>query len=748
MKRLFFIALCTLAFSQTSFAQPRGKALYEALTGASLIQMQGSGMVRWLPNEAAYWTTEGGGKTETPQWYKVNPETKAKTLLFEEAERQALMTQYNQLTKNNTSSLPFNEFKFVQGGASIHFKVEKRNFLFSRADRKLRELKHPEVKQQPFSDGLMRNMPASQLWNGEYAPDFNWFAYVVDYDLYVADTRTGKVYRLTHDGSENRFNGRPNWVYPEEFNQLTAYWWSPDSKRLAFYQSDESAVHKYPLVRDDKPEAALELQSYPKAGEPNPVVRLMIAEIPTGKKVTVQTNSSPDHYIVRPMWTKDSKELWYQRINRQQNVFELSAAQPQTGMVRSVLVEKENEFVNLQDDTYFFADGQHFLWSSERDGYRQLYRYTMQGRLVNTLTNGTDPVQNVIRVDEKNNWVYYMRNANLGMETEFCRVRLDGTGFQKLTSVAGSHTINMDATATYYTDSYSSFTTPNTTNLHKADASLISALATANTQKLDDLKLIAPELVKFKAADGSTELPGILYRPAGFDPNKKYPLLISVYGGPHSRAIRNAYNMGNNLQALAQLGYIVWNADNRGLVGRGKSFETATYRKLGQVDLADQTTAVKQLCAQFKEIDCSRVGIFGHSYGGYMTAMALLKEPNVYHVGVSGAPVTDWRNYDTIYTERYMFTPQENKEGYDLGSAMPYAKNLKGKLLLVHGTIDNNVHPGNTMQLIEALVKEGKKFDLKMYPLNRHGIGGAFGKHYTQSRLDYFEQYLQPSPVE
>lgn len=751
-KKIFsFLFLCMVTVGFVA-AQPRGKALYQAMTSGAPTTMSGTTMVRWHPKEAVMLVYESGqqGKTETAQWYKVDPVTKSKTLLFDEAQRTALLRQYNELTKLNVNTLPFTQrLQFTKSGEGIFFNAEKKNFVFDLKSQKLRELKHPEVKKQPGTDGLMRNMAGSQLWNGEYSPDYNWFAYVVDYDLYVADTRNGKAYRITNDGSENIFNGRPNWVYPEEFDQQTAYWWSPDSKKLAFYRSDETAVWKYPLVRDNKPEAELELQSYPKAGEPNPTVKLFIAEIPTEKKIELATNSTADNYFVRPTWTLDSKELTFQRVNRQQNVVELLAADAKKGAIRTILTEQEPYFVNLQDDYFQFEDGKGFLWSSERSGYRQLYTYDWKGNLLKTLTSGTKPVQNVVRVDEKGGWVYYLVNDNMGMETAFMRTKLDRNGpVQVLTTVPGSHSISMDQTATFYTDTFSNFSTPTTSNLHNADGALIENRATSKTDKVDAWKLEKPELVVVKAADNSTDLPGILYRPAGYNPAKKYPLVVSVYGGPHSKAIRNSYNMASNLQALAQLGYIVWHVDNRGLVGRGKDFETATYRKLGIVDLDDQTAAIKQICAKFSFIDCTRVGIYGHSYGGYMSALAVLREPEVYHVAVAGAPVTDWRNYDTIYTERYMFTPQENKKGYDDGSTMAYAKNLKGKLLLVHGTIDNNVHPGNTMQLIEALVKEGKKFDLMMYPLNRHGIGDASGRHYNNLRLDYFEQHLKPEPVE
>jgi dipeptidyl-peptidase-4 len=266
---------------------------------------------------------------------------------------------------------------------------------------------------------------------------------------------------------------------------------------------------------------------------------------------------------------------------------------------------------------------------------------------------------------------------------------------------------------------------------------------TTNTDRLQSLGLEPPELVIVKAADGVTDLHGMLFKPAGYDPTVSYPLVVPVYGGPHSKAISNRYYHGSGDQRLAQLGFMVWRVDNRGQTGRGKAFETATYLKLGQVDLADQAAAVRQMVER-PYIDGSRVGIFGGSYGGYMSAIALLKEPDVFHVGVASASVTDWRNYDTIYTERYMRTPQENPEGYDLGSTLPYAEQLRGKLLLTHGTTDNNVHLGNTNQLVEALINAGRNFDLMYFPENRHGARGAAARFSMQLRVDYLVEHLSP----
>jgi dipeptidyl-peptidase-4 len=698
-----------------------------------LTSENGDAQVQWLPDGRGYFTTAAG---EGGQFLRVDPETGNESPLFDDR-------TVNALTGGHASSIPFDRFTFVNDGSALTFNVDGEYFYFDLQENSLRQLLRPEIERQPNTDGLMRGMARSQLWNGTYSPDYSQFAYVKGYDLYVTDTETGVEKRLSFDGDENTYNGRPNWVYPEEFGQRDAYWFSPDSKRLAYYRSDESAVHKYPIVHDLSPEAEVELQSYPKAGEPNPTVVLRIVDIESGETVQIRTNSSANNYIVRPYWLPDGNEILLQRLNRRQNVLELLAANVRTGHVRTILTEEEPAFVNIHDDFTLLDDGYRFLWSSERSGYRHLYLYDLDGYELAQLTSGEWPVNNLVRVDDDEEWVYFTGTLEMGLETHFFRVRLDGTGFQKLTTDPGSHRINMDPVGNFYVDSYSSFTTPSIANLHRADGSLIRNLMTTDTERLEGLGLEPPELVIVKAADGITDLHGMLFKPADYDPNTSYPLVVPVYGGPHSKAISNRYYHSSGDQRLAQLGFMVWRVDNRGQTGRGKEFETETYMRLGQVDLADQVAAVRQI-SERPYIDGSRVGIYGGSYGGYMAAIALLKEPEVFHVGIASASVTDWRNHDTIYTERYMRTPLENPEGYDLGSTLPYAENLRGNLLLTHGTTDNNVHLGNTNQLVDALISAGRRFDLMYFPENRHGTRGAAARFATQMRIDYLLEHLDP----
>ncbi|MEK7728625.1 MAG: S9 family peptidase [candidate division KSB1 bacterium] len=722
--------------------QSAERALYDFMVRERLTTTNGPRSVEWLPEGSGYFVSEEDAATKSTSFFRVDPATQKRTPLFDQATQQSLVRGYNNLTKQEIKNLPLKSFTYLPGGAAITFSIDKRYFHYDFKSAILREFLRPTVAPQPGSKDLMRGMAASQLWNGEYAPDFSHFAYVKEFDLYLVNTSTGEEKRLTFGGNENLLHGRPDWVYPEEFAQLTAYWWSPDGRKLAYYEFDESQVHKYPLVHDLKPEAEVEMQSYPKAGETNPTVKLFIVDIATGKNVEIPTNSSSDVYLIKPKWLPDGSGFTFQRMNRRQNELELLVADRETGATRALLVEKEEAFINLHDDFIVLQDGKHFLWSSERSGWRHLYLYDLQGQLVRQLTKGEWPVEGITQVDEKNKWIYFTGYTNDGLELHFFRVNLEGTKQQQLTSAPGTHRVSLDPACKYFTDSYSAFTTPPTMNVHSAEGKLLNNLMSTNTARLDSLKLLPPELVLVKAADGTTDLHGLLFKPANFDPNKRYPLYVSVYGGPHSKSVRNSYQTSSSAQRMAQLGFIVWTQDNRGLVNRGKKFETETYMKLGQVDLADQTAGVKQI-TQRSYVDGSRVGVFGWSYGGYMTSIMMLKEPEVFHVGIAGAPVTDWRNYDTIYTERYMRTPQENTEGYDLGSALPYAKNLKGKLLILHGSVDNNVHPGNTIQLLDALIKAQKKFDLTFYPEQRHGVGGPGAQHVNSSMIDFLLEHLK-----
>jgi dipeptidyl-peptidase-4 len=572
------------------------------------------------------------------------------------------------------------------------------------------------------------------------SPDLKYRAFARNYNLYVKDME-GNENALTTDGTEDLRNGFPDWVYPEELGQYQAFWWSPDSKKIAFMQFDESPVAKYPIVHDVAPMPRHELQGYPVPGANNPVVRLFIADVASRKLVRLDTGDDLDVYLYRGQWMNDGKEFTYHRLNRFQNRVEIFAADPATGKTRLVLKDEDPCYIDEQTDLVFLKDNLRFLWTSERSGWREIYLYDLAGKLIKQLTNARLPVQSLLGVDEAAGWVYFTGAVNNGTESQLFKVRLDGTGFAKITQEPGMHMISFAPGFAYYTDSYSNYDSPTKAVLCQADGKEVKVIGKAVPGKeFEDLKLLKPEHFLFKSSDGKYDLDAVLYFPAHFNPQEKYPVILSIYGGPGSKGVSNRYNMNDGNQALAQLGFLVAVCDYRGVSGRGKTFQNLHYLKLGQVEFDDHVAFVKAL-GQRPYVDTQRVGITGHSYGGYFTCLCLLKAPDVFQVGVAGAPVTDWRNYDSIYTERYMRRPQDNPDGYEKGSCLTYAKNLKGNLFIHHGAVDDNVHPTNTIQLVQALLKENKKFDLMIYPEQQHGIGF---QRYPESRVEYFIEHLKP----
>lgn len=744
MKRAFLSFLTffiLISFTETVQSQKTGLELYEAMGQADFVPTKGSASLNWLPGNMGYMEVEKESDGSI-SFFKVDPVSRERTPLFDNETVNSLIQQYNNLNGTDTDHLPFNHFDFIWDNEGIFFTVDDTDYVFNLQTNNLRKLYKPEVERAPYTDELMRRMETSQLWNGTYSHDYTMFAHIKGYDIYVVDTETGEEKRLTY-GSEEKMNGRPSWVYPEEFGERDAYWFSPDDNKIAYLQYNESDVHQYPIVHDLDYEAGLEQMRYPKAGETNPTVNLFIVDIESGEIEQVPTNSNPDTYIVRPIWRNDGSELTFRRLNRQQNHLEFLAYNLETKSVRTIFEEKEDAYINLHDNFIQLDDNETFLWTSEVSGYNQIYHYDFSGKLIHQLTHAEKPVASLVRVDQNNRKVYFTAYENMGLDLQFYVVNFDGTGLRQLTKGDGRHYISMNEAGTFYTDYHTGFDTPPYSVLYRANGEKVRTLLTTDTSNIEKHKLKKPELFYFKAADGETVLPGLVYKPVNFDPNKTYPVVLPLYGGPESQDVTNTYKTADSYQRLAQLGFIVVRANYRGSGNRGKEFATLHYGKLGTLEIDDYAAAIKYV-TQRPYADGNRVGVYGHSYGGYSTAMLMLRYPDLFHVGISGAPVTDWRNYDTIYTERYMDTPQNNPEGYDVGSAMTYADNLKGKLLLIHGTIDNNVHPGNTIQLVDALVKANKRFDLMMYPGNRHGIRGPHGQHYSKMRLNYLIEHLDP----
>ena len=574
------------------------------------------------------------------------------------------------------------------------------------------------------------------------SPDGKSVAFRREWDLYNLDIASKRETRLTTGGSDTLRNGGLDWVYPEELDLGTAYWWSPDSKSIAYLQSDLSREPVYPHedLRGLKP--IYEPQRYPQAGENNPDVRVGVVAARGGSTRWMDVGGNRgDSLIARVGWTPDSENVYVVRTNRVQNKLELLSAAAESGKVSRLLEETDNFWVNVQGDPVFLSGGKQFLWLSERDGFRHLYLYSTGAKQPRQLTQGSWEATGIAGVDEAAGRVYYTSNETNPLERQFYSIGLTGQGKTRLTSGSGTHSIAMGPGGHFYLDTFSSVSSPPSTTLHAGDGSELEVYREANRRVTEEYEILPTELVNFKGPDG-TLFYARLIRPAGFDASKKYPAVVLVYGGPDSQGVRNTW-MGVDLdQVLASKGFVVWQVDNRGSSGRGHAFETPVFRKLGSTELADQVAGVEHLVS-LGFVDRTRVGIRGWSYGGFMTLNAMLNAPDVFRAGIAGAPVTDWRNYDTIYTERYMGLPKDNVDGYKNTALPQRAESLKGKLMIAHNVEDDNVLFQNTVQMSDALERAGQPFEMQVYTQKTHAVTGAEARQLNAAILDFFERNLK-----
>jgi len=556
------------------------------------------------------------------------------------------------------------------------------------------------------------------------SPDKKIKAFYRDRNLWLSDPDGKNEFAVTTDGeAKTRIkSGTASWVYGEELDQVTAMWWSPDSTKIAYYRFDESKVPDYFLQMDQtKLYSTADIEAYPKAGQPNPEAEIFVYDI--ASKTTVRlnvrdgkpfTNDVVGHYVYHVSWTKDSQELLFNRTNRRQNIMEFAAADPATGKVRVIIREEwPTGWVENSPNVDWFEDGKRFVWESERTGFKNYYLYDLSGKMLATLTAHPFEVAGVVRIDEKAKALYYLaRDGANYMMLQLHRAGLDGKKDVRLTDPAFNHSVELSPDGKTFIDVCETHDVPAFTRLVDAKGKVLAELARSDAAKFDELGLKKTELFTFKAADGVTDLFGFLQFPSNFDPAKKYPLLVSVYAGPATNGTRESFNLPST---VAELGFLVASLDTRGASGRGKRALDSMYLKLGIVEIDDQAAGAKALAAR-PYVDAARIGIFGTSYGGYASAMALLRHPEVFVAACAMSPVTNWEQYDSIYTERYMWIPDENKAGYEGGSAIPLAKDLKGRLMIYYGTADNNVHPTNSMQLIKALQSAGKSFEVQVGP--------------------------------
>jgi dipeptidyl aminopeptidase/acylaminoacyl peptidase len=577
-----------------------------------------------------------------------------------------------------------------------------------------------------------------------FSPDGKQVAFVRNNNLFVVDVATQTERALTTEGTAVIFNGKADWVYFEEvFNRNhQAYWWSPDSSCIAFLRTDDSPVLKFPLIDAVNVQPNPETTPYPKAGDANPTVRLGILPVAEGEATWVDLKAYPeaDRLLVRVGWMPDSKNVYFYAQNRTQTWLDVCAAPREGGKTTVLFRETTKAWVDDPGAPTFLKDGS-FLLASERTGWKHLYHFTAAGKLECALTSGDWEARTLHVVDEAGGWVYFSGTRDSHLGTNLYRVKLDGTGLERLTKTSGDHRVSVSPKGNLFIDTHSDHRTPAHVALCRTDGAIARMLDTNPVYVLEEYRRGAYELLKIPTPDGFI-LEASILKPPNFDPTRRYPVWFTTYAGPAAPVVHDSWGNGRlRDEMLCQMGYLVFRCDPRSASGKGAVSAWTAYRQLGVQELKDIETAIGWLTSH-SYVDAARIGMTGHSYGGFMTAFALTHS-KLFAAGVAGAPVTDWRNYDSVYTERYMGTPKENPDGYNKTSVVQAARNLHGKLLIAHGLMDDNVHPQNSLQLVDALQRADKDFEMLFYPRNRHGFGG---RQYERKVLEFMGLVLRPEP--
>ncbi|HLP17110.1 MAG TPA: S9 family peptidase [Bacteroidota bacterium] len=572
----------------------------------------------------------------------------------------------------------------------------------------------------------------------KFSPDGSKLGFVKENDLYVIDLKTGKETRLTHDGSDVIINGKGDWEYEEELDINDAWIWSSDSKQIAYWRTDVSRVPQYTLTEWDSTHLTLIPMRYPKAGDPVGAVKLGVMTISTGKTVWLKTGENDDQYLPRMVWTPDPMTIALQRLNREQNKLEVLYADVATGATRVILTETSEQWIDLCKQFIFLKNGD-FIWGSDRDGFPHLYLYAKDGTLKHQITSGRFEVDQFYGVDEQTGRLFYSSNESFVGGRSIYSIGLDGKGKKRLTSEEGTHSANFSRGMKFFLDSYSTVSQPSKIRLLDASGTLIREIENNPVPALAEYALGTTRFFSFKTTDG-VELNASMLLPDDFDSTKHYPIIIDTYGGPGSQDVVDKWGGANGLwhSYMASKGYLILKVDNRGTAGRGRDFMKSVYKHLGTWDAGDQIEGAKY-AATLPYVDAKRIGIWGWSYGGYTTTMAMLLGADYFKAGVAVAPVTNWLYYDAPYTERFMNTPANNPDGYAKSSALAMTNKLRGKFLLVHGLSDDNVHFQNTVNLVKALEKSNKQFSTMFYPDKNHSIiGGGVRLHLFTMITNFF----------
>lgn len=594
-----------------------------------------------------------------------------------------------------------------------------------------------------------------QIGNATFSPDASKIGYTFDNNLYYQDLNSGKRVQVTFDGSWNHIiNGSTDWVYEEELSLVKAFEWAPDNQKIAFYRFDENKVREFSMAMYGELYPEQYTFKYPKAGEENSLVTIHIFDLESGKTLPTDIGPETDQYIARMRWTGDG-QLALMRLNRLQNQLDILIVDPASGKSGVLLSEKNDTYHEVQvyqhanaDRWNFLNDNERFIWTSDRSGYTHIYMFGRDGEMKSQITTGDFDVIDIAAIDEENEIIYYVSAEKSPLERHLYSIGFNGKKKKCLTAEKGTHAITFSSANNYYLDEFSSAADPGRMVLCNAKGKELKELSNNSRlrEQLEKLNIKSPEFFDFKTSE-DVSLNGWMIKPADFDASKKYPVLMFCYGGPASQTVTDAWGSGRPFnyfwyQMLAQQGYIIVSVDNRGTGARGAEFLKSTYADLGRLETIDQIEAGKYLQKQ-SYVDGKRIGIWGWSYGGYLTSLCLTKGDGLFKAGIAVAPVTNWRFYDSIYTERYLKRPQENAKGYDENSPINFAKDLKGEYLLIHGTADDNVHYQNSIEWVNALVNANKQFDMFFYPNKNHGIFGGITRYHLYKKMtDFIEENL------
>lgn len=670
------------------------KQLILFLLSANLYAQSLPNITKWLDDNHYLETKPEGLITRS---YKVNALTGQATLFTESTAAKVILPDtlrsYNWGVSNDNSYL-----------------IKKNNDLFI-YDGNLKQI---------TSDPAEEKVP-------QFSPDGKSIAYVKNGNLFIATLGSNLHRQLTTDGAESIYNGYASWVYFEEIlgraSRYRAFWWSPDSKSIAYLHTDDTPVPRFPITRSEGVHVVLENEHYPKAGDPNPHVRMEIVNLSTGEITKIEEDENADQYTAWPFWTPDSKELIFQELNRDQTELKFYAYNPSTKNKRFLFDEKYPTWVEFHEKIWFLKDNS-FLMIHPLDGWWNIYKYDQTKNQVQQLTKFKWRVNDILFIDESKNTVLFNGTGedHLNFNTLY-KMKLDGTGVKEISNTNGTHRTLLSPNGTYFIDTWSNLQTPLSMYVGNSDGKKLRDLG----QKINTNKVAGIKTEHFTVPSGDGfDLPVVWNLPVDFEEGKKngkvYPVLFSIYGGPDAGGLRNEYIDFTNNELLNQ-GVIQLETDHRASGLFGKKGLDYMHRNLGKWEVHDYAKVADYL-KTLPFIDSNHIAIQGGSYGGYMTALALTKAPNSFTHGISSAPVIDWQLYDNVYTERYMDTPQENPDGYKNGSVLNFTDNLKGKLLILHGSTDDNVHMQNTFQLIEKLQLTGKQFDMMIYPNVRHGGWG------------------------